>query len=169
VPIEYTTGYGPRLSAIIAVLAGSHGDSRFIIQDFCASVLGFSISLGAIQKVLDRTSEAILPHYEAIGDKARQAESNHVDESTWREKAKLIWLWVLANANVAFFMIHSHRSKEAFMTLIKDWNGILISDGYRMYTKWVGLRQTCLAHLIRDAKALSESKNRILPNSGKTP
>ena len=58
----------------------------------------------------------------------------------------------MASATVAFFMIHPKRSKEAFEALIKDWVGILVSDGYGVYKKWVGSRQTCLAHLIRKAK-----------------
>ena len=165
-PNEYRTGYGPRLCAIIAELAGSHGDSRLTIQNFCTSVLGFTISLGTIQKILDRTSEAITPLYEEIGAKARQAAVNHVDETSWRLKGALCWLWVLANSTVALFMIHSKRSKGAFKDLIREWEGILVSDGYRVYTDWVGLRQTCLAHLIRDARALSESKNPELARFG---
>ena len=167
VPREYRTGYGPRLSAVMAELAGSHGDSRLTIQNFCASVLGFAISLGAIQKVLDRTSEAILPHYEEIGATARQGLVNHVDETSWRLKGALCWLWVLANTTVALFMIHDKRSKGAFKELVKEWEGILVSDGYRLYTKWVGLRQTCLAHLIRDARAISENKKPELAHFGK--
>lgn len=66
VPKEHRTGFGPRLSAMIAQMAGNMGDSRSIIQDFCSSVLGFHISLGAIQKVIDRVSEAIKPYYETI-------------------------------------------------------------------------------------------------------
>lgn len=166
-PAEYRTGYGPRLSAVIAELAGSHGDSRNTIQNFCASVLGFSISLGAIQKILDRTSEAIAPHYEEIGAEARRSEVNHADETSWFLKGVLCWLWVLANCRVALFMIHGSRSKEAFKALVKDWSGILISDGYAVYRAWVGLRQTCLAHLIRDAKALSERKNENIAKFGK--
>jgi transposase len=166
VPPEYRSGYGPRLSAVIAELAGNHGDSRLTIQNFCASVLGLSLSLGAIQKILDRTSEAIAPHYEAIGKQARQAEVNHADETSWRNKGALCWLWTLTNATVAFFMIHGKRSKGAFKELVKEWEGILVSDGYGVYKNWVGLRQTCLAHLIRDARALSESKNLELAKFG---
>lgn len=166
VPSEYRSGYGPRMTAVIAELAGSHGDSRSTIQNFCASVLGFSISLGAIQKVLDRASEAIHPHYEAIGEKARSQAVNHADETSWLLKGALCWLWVLASTSVAFFMIHKNRSKEAFKALVKDWEGILVSDGYRLYTDWVGLRQTCLAHLVREAKKLSESKNAEIAGFG---
>lgn len=167
IPSEFQSGYGPRLSAIIAELAGSHGDSRANIQNFCASVLGFSISLGTIQKVLDRASEAVAPHYNAIGEQARQQAVNHVDETSWYLKGLLCWLWVLTNSTVAFFIIQSRRDKSAFKELVKDWNGILVSDGYRVYTSWIGLRQTCLSHLIRDAKKLSESKTEEIAKFGK--
>jgi transposase len=166
-PTEYRTGYGPRLSAVVAELAGSHGDSRSTIQNFCASVLGFSISLGAIQKILDRTSEAIAPHYEEIGTQARQSAVNHADETSWYLKGALCWLWVLANSTVALFMVHDKRSREAFKALVKDWSGVLVSDGYAVYRYWVGGRQTCLAHLIRDAKALSERKDEKIAKFGK--
>ena len=167
VPKEHRTGFGPRLSAMIAEMAGNQGDSRTIIQDFCSSVLGFHISLGAIQKVIDRASEAIKPHYEVFGEEARQTSVNHIDETSHRQKGKLEWLWVMASATIAFFMIHPKRSKEAFEALIKDWVGILVSDGYGVYQKWVGYRQTCLAHLIRKAKELSESKNPEIAKCGK--
>jgi len=45
-PREYRAGFGARLSAMIAQLAGNQGDSRTLIQEFCTSVLGFPISLG---------------------------------------------------------------------------------------------------------------------------
>jgi len=64
--------------------------------------------------------------------------------------------YVKRTKSVAYFKIQQHRSKEAFLDLVEDWKGILISDGYRLYQSWLNLRQTCLAHLIRAAKALTE-------------
>jgi len=159
IPKEHRTGFGPRLTALIAEMAGTQADSRSIIQTFCDSVLGFSISLGAIQKVLDRVSQAIEPSYKVIATQVRQAAVNHIDETSWHNNGILMWLWVMANKRSALFMIHSRRSWEAFQELIRDWKGILVSDGYNVYCKWVGLRQTCLSHLIRDAKGLSQSLN----------
>ena len=156
VPHELRTGFGPRLSAMVAELCGVHGDSRRAVQDFMHSVLGLPISQGGIQKVLDRVAKAIEPHYEAIGDVAHAAPVNHLDETSWWRKGRLAWLWVMTNVKVAFFLIHDKRSTAAFLALIKDWKGILISDGYGVYRNWVGLRQACLAHLIREAKGLSE-------------
>jgi transposase len=159
IPGEHRTGFGPRLTALIAEMAGTQADSRSIIQTFCDSVLGFSLSLGAIQKILDRVSHAISPPYKTIATQVRQAAVNHVDETSWHKNGVLMWLWVMANTRSALFMIHSHRSREAFQELIREWKGILVSDGYNVYCKWVGLRQTCLSHLIRNAKGLSQSLN----------
>jgi len=159
IPKEHRTGFGPRLSALIAEMAGTQADSRSTIQTFCTSVLGFPISLGAIQKVIDRVSQALELPYKMIAAQVRQAKVNHIDETSWHKNGVLMWLWVMANKTSALFMIHSRRSWEAFQELICDWNGILVSDGYRVYCKWVGLRQTCLSHLIRDAKRLSENQD----------
>lgn len=167
IPVEFTSGFGPRLSALVAEIGGIDGNSRETIQTFCASVLGIKVSLGAIQKIIDRASAAIKPHYEAIRDKARSVTVNHLDETTWKNGGKLNWLWVMANSVVAFFMIHTNRSQAAFDELIGSWEGILVSDGYRIYQKLVNHRQTCLSHLIRRAKGLSERADPELAKCGK--
>ena len=153
---DFQTGYGPRLSALIAEICGIDGNSRETIQTFLSSVLGIPISQGAIQKVIDRAVKAIEPHYEAIKAIARATPINHLDETPWYDGGKLKWLWVMANKAVAFFMIHTNRSKEAFESLIGAWSGILVSDNYAVYQTWANLRQNCLAHLIRKAKGLAE-------------
>lgn len=165
-PEEHQTGYGPRLSAFIGELAGMQGNSRTSVQMLCQDFLNFPISLGAIQKVIDRVSAAITPHYKAIAQKARQSLINGIDETIWKMNGKLMYMWAMVNSKVAFFMMHQRRSKEAFLELIADWKGILISDGYRLYTNWVNLRQTCLAHLIRDARGLSEHPKKEISQFG---
>jgi transposase len=85
------------------------------------------------------------------------AEVNYMDETSWLVHGDRHWLWVIANPAVAYFQIHPTRSKAAFAQLIAEWRGILVSDGYIVYHSWQGLRQSCLAHLIRTAKGLTES------------
>ena len=57
-------------------VAGAYGNGRRIVHTLCASVLGVPISLGAIQKVLDRVAHAIAPHYQAIATQVRHAAVN---------------------------------------------------------------------------------------------
>jgi transposase len=155
-PQKYRYGYGPRLTALIGELSGSQRDSRSAVQEFCTSVLGVPISRGSIQRVVDRVSEAITPHYEAIATKARRAPVNSIDETAWYRHGVLAWLWVMVNPSVALFTVQASRSMAAFEALVARWAGILVSDGYGVYRHWVHGRQTCLAHLIRRARGLSE-------------
>jgi transposase len=155
VPTAHATGYGPRFSALIGEVAGTFGNGRRMVQTLCASVLRVPISLGAIQKVLDRVTQAIDPYYAVIARQARQVPVNYIDETPWYCLNALEWLWVMASERVAFYMIHLRRSKEAFAALIDDWNGLLVSDGYGVYQSWMHARQTCLAHLIRTARGLA--------------
>jgi transposase len=156
VPPEHNTGFGPRLSAFIVELIGMHGNSRSAVQSILKSVLGVHICLGAVQKVADRASRAMKPHYEAIAEITRRAPVAHVDETSHPENKAHMWVWLMATQLSALFMIHEKRSKAAFRELVGDWQGILVSDGYGLYRKWEGLRQACNSHLIRDARGLSE-------------
>jgi transposase len=165
-PEEHRYGYGPRLTALIGELSGSQRDSRSMVQEFCTSVLGVPMSRGAIQRVVERVSEAIIPHDEAIAAKARGAEVNYIDETTWYQHGVLTWLWVMVNATVALFKVQAGRSKAAFEALVEHWAGLLVSDGYGVYQHWVHGRQTCLAHLIRRARGLSERKEPELAKFG---
>ncbi len=100
-PKDQSSGYGPRMSALIAELSGMQETSRQGIQQFSSSVLRVSISTGAIQKVIDRVSEAMLPGYEKIGQTARCDKVGYIDETSWLKTGVLNWLWVITSS-VAF-------------------------------------------------------------------
>jgi transposase len=167
IPSAHQAGYGPRLTALIGEFAGMYRSSRRLIQDFCHAVLRVPMSLGAVQKIIDRVSQAIWPHYEAIATLARQAPVGYIDETPWYCQNALNWLWTLSTDTVSLYLIHPNRSKEAFAALIEDWQGILVSDGYGVYQDWVNHRQTCLAHLIRTARGLSEKQDPHLAACGR--
>ena len=166
-PAEYRYGYGPRLTALIGELSGSQRDSRSTVQEFCSSVLGVPISRGAIQRAVDRVSEAIKPYYEAIAEKARGVPVNYIDETAWYQHGVLAWLWVMVNTTVALFTVQASRSQAAFEALVERWAGIFVSDGYAVYQQWMHGRQACLAHLIRRARGLSERKEPELAKFGR--
>ena len=157
-PPEIRSGFGPRLSANIAERCGVHGDTLRAVQNYLLSVFGLPISQGGILNVIDRISHAIKLHYESIAEVVRSAPVAHVDETSWRCKAKQVWLWVMASSRAALFMIHPRRSKAAFEKLVQHWPAIPVADGYGVYHQGVGLRQACLAHLIREAEGLAERK-----------
>jgi transposase len=167
VPPEGQAGYGPRLTALIGELSGSQRDSRSAVQEFCQSVLGVRLSRGSVQRAVDRVSEAIKPHYAAIAAKARRATVNYIDETAWYQHGVLAWLWVMVNTTVALFTVQASRSQAAFEALVERWAGILVSDSYGVYRHWLHGRQTCLAHLIRRARGLSERQEPEMARFGR--
>jgi transposase len=158
VPADHGSGYGPRLTGFVGEMAGIVGASRSAVPDLWSSVFGIPLRKGAIQKMVDRVSAALMPHDTAIGEVARTSQVHDMDETSWLLHGDRQWLWVMAHPAVAYFQIHPTRSQAAFVQLIGDWRGILVSDGYRLYHAWEGLRQSCLAHLIRTAKGLTERR-----------
>lgn len=165
VPADKATGYGPRFSAFIAEMSGIKKMSRNDVKQLCGSAFGISIATGTIQKIIDRASMSLCPAYDHIGEIARSHWCNYIDETSWFTEHDLQWLWAMVNERVAYYRIDPHRSKEAFEQLIRDWRGVLISDSYGCYTKWID-RQTCLAHLIRKSDALTERKKKQLVTFG---
>ena len=79
----------------------------------------------------------------------------------------LQWLWSMVTDTVVLYRIHAKRSQAAFESLIKDWRGILVSDGYGVYQAWGNARQSCLAHLVRRARELSQRPQADLAACGK--
>jgi transposase len=75
------------------------------------------ISTGGIQRIIDRSSIAIKPIYNAVCNLARRQDVSGIDETSWFKCSKLQWP-----------VIRPNRNKEAFLQIIADWKGILISD-----------------------------------------
>ena len=71
------------MTAFVGEMSGIVSVSRSAVQDLCASVFSIPLSKGAIQKMVNRVSEALVPHYEAIGRVARAAPVGHLDETSW--------------------------------------------------------------------------------------
>jgi transposase len=138
-----------------SALAGASGNGRRIVQTVCASVLQVPISLGAIQKVLDRVAQAIAPHDLALAPQARHALGNSIDEPAWFCPHTLQWLWGMTSEREAFYLMHPHRATEACAALIDDWAGLLGSDGSGVSQRWAQARQPCLAPLLRTARGLA--------------
>jgi len=70
--------------------------------------------------MVDRVSDAIMPHSTALGEVARASLVNYIDETSWLTSGDRHWLWVMAKPLVAYFQIHPSRSKAAFSELIAD-------------------------------------------------
>ncbi len=147
---------GPSLAALIVCLSFRMRLSRPRIAKFLHDWLGISLSVGSINKAIHESGRAAMPLEDQLVKEVLASQLLHVDETPWKEKKELLWLWVFASSSVVVFWI-SNRSAELITNVLgKDFMGWLMSDGFRVYRQFLK-RIRCWAHWVRKARGLAES------------
>jgi len=154
------SGYGPRLEAHIAMLAGVFRLSRDQVRQVVIEVFGIPAGKGTINNTLMRISAILADPWSELREAIRRAETVHLDETTWRLRGAQQWLWVAASALAACYRIDPSRSQKAAKELIgEDFGGFAVTDRYAGYHFLDVLQQQlCWAHVIRQLVEVSERK-----------
>ena len=149
-------GTGPRLTAALSYLSGCHGVSKRGVEEIADHLFAAPVSLGTVVNLEQEMSAALAaPHQEALAA-IQAAEVKHADETSWKQRGKLCWLWTAATATVVAFVIHGKRSALGLTALLGlEIQGILCSDRWGVYGRVPPeRRQVCWAHLKRDFKKI---------------
>ena len=158
--------FGPRLTAIAALLTGAHRVSRRGAQELLYELLGVRMSLGALSKCEERASGAVEAAVNAAAAHARGAPVKYADATTWYLKNGLCQLWVVATTLVTVFSITANGKMDTVKDLLGTVCGILVSDRARAFNFWaMKQRQVCWAHLLRKFVAFaagSGKKQRVV-------
>jgi transposase len=118
---------------------------------------GLSMTSASAFEVTNRVSHYLRPEYAAIVEKVRAAEVVNVDETGLKIDGKRAWLWVFVVASATLFVVSKSRGKRVLLQVLgADFEGYLGCDGWRSYANFTDRFQRCWAHLLREAKALSE-------------
>ena len=152
------SGFGPRIDAHIAMLAGVLRLSR---EDVCRTVVevfGIPASTGSIDSAIMRMSAVLADPWAELREAIRQAEVVHADETTWRLQGAQQWLWVAASALLGCYRIDPSRSQQAAKALLgEDFGGFVVSDRYAAYHFLDVLQQQlCWCHVIRQLVEISQ-------------
>ncbi|MGK2957445.1 MAG: IS66 family transposase [Acidimicrobiales bacterium] len=124
------------------------------IRDLFVSFKTLRLSTAGISKIMIRLNDILQPVYEEILNDVKQGTKIWADETGWRVKGKLWWLWIFANERSAYYWPDKTRGRPVVERLLGEvFLGILIVDGWHAYTKIVCDRQTCMAHIFRKIRA----------------
>jgi len=160
---------GPDLAALIVYLSLDMRVTRRKVQTFLWDVLGLKISIGTLQNCMVESARALAPVEQQLIDDLSHETLIHADETSHNEAGSPLWLWVFISASTALFLI-GRRTKEIFNnlfdTLAPEFNGFLMTDGYKLYRSYLK-RLRCWAHLLRKAKGLEDSYSKTSRNQGK--
>jgi transposase len=148
--------FGPYLQAVLATFAGAYRLSKRQIRQVAADLFTLSISTGMISK-LERQSAATLeaPSNE-LAIAVHHAQATNIDETSWREGLRKVWLWATVTPHFTVFTIARNRSGDVAKALLGSEDGQVVgSDRFSAYgwimARW---RQLCWAHLRRDFQAM---------------
>ena len=156
-PAEAPPGaFGPRATALMAVLRARYRFSLDDAAEFLADVCHLPLSAASVVTGCERTSEALAPVDAAIAAVVREAEVVNADETSWPTQSRKGWLWVAVCAIATCFRVHQSRSGPALRHLLGEaFAGIVGSDRFRAYEQYPDeRRQICWAHLLRNLQAL---------------
>jgi len=146
--------FGPRLRAILSVLAGAYRLGKRPIRQLVSDLLGLSISIGMIARLERQGAVELATPVQEIRQQVRAATSAHIDETSWPEARAKAWLWVAVTAMATVFTIATSRGAEVAKEILGTAAAkLVISDRLRSYS-WIRRRQFCWAHLRRDFQAM---------------
>ncbi len=149
-----TGAFGPRLRAILSVLAGAYRLGKRPIRQLASDLLGLSISTGTISRLERQAAAELETPVEQLHKHVRGADSAHIDETSWKQGRARAWLWAVVTQWVTVFAIATSRGAEVARGLLgTDRRKVVISDRFKSYT-WIKRRQFCWAHLNRDFQAM---------------
>src|SRR5512135_835083 len=146
--------FGPRLRAILSVLAGAYRLGKRPIRQLADDLLGLSISTGMIARLERQAAVELEAPVEGLREHVRNADSAHSDETSWKQGRDKAWLWVAVTKLVTVFTIATSRGAEVAKGLLGTAaRKVVICDRLKSYG-WIRRRQFCWAHLRRDFQAM---------------
>ncbi len=159
---------GPRALALACSLHTEHGLS---VRKTTATMreLGIRLSPGGLVQALARIGNRCQLTYQALAAVVRRSPVVSGDETSWHVNGDGAWLWIMTTELVTVYGIREGRGyEEAASLLSPDYRGVLVRDGWAVYTRFVEAEhQTCLAHLLRRCREMREvtwGRGREVPN-----
>ena len=153
-----TGAFGPRLQAVLAVLAGAYRLGKRPIRQLAHDLFGLSISAGMIAKLERSTADALAHPLAELEEHIRTQHAN-VDETSWREAKHRAWLWVVVTPLVTVFRIAATRCGTVAGELLGSaYRRVVTSDRWKAYNGF-RRRQLCWSHLRRDFQAMIDRRN----------
>jgi hypothetical protein len=96
--------------------------------------------------------------HDDLRDKIRASNIAHADETSWRLDGQGAQLWYAGNPDLAYYLVDPSRGGDVALSIFgEDWPGNLVADDYAGYNPIrPASRQSCLAHLSRHAKEITQ-------------
>ncbi len=116
------------------------------------------ISTSGLSKMMIRLAGIMEPVYDEILTDVKGGMIIFADETGWRVKGILWWLWIFANGRTAYYWPDRHRGSAVVEKILGTlFTGVLVTDAWHAYMKIVCKKQTCMAHIMRKIRKFRDA------------
>lgn len=152
------SAFGPGLQAAVVALTARNRISRRDMSELLWELFGVRVSVGAIDRVCQRTSMLLAAPHERLKRGVLASGALNVDETGWFLAGENRTMWTATNDRAAIFRIVEDRHRDQLIELLgPDFSGIVTSDRWWAYELLdPERRQACWSHLQRDFRFHSE-------------
>jgi transposase len=146
--------FGPRLRAILGVLAGGYRLGKRPIRQLAFDLRGLTSSVGMICRLERQAADELEAPVEELREDVREAAVAHIDETSWWQGRDKMWLGTAVTRLVTVFTIAPSRGADVARDILAtDPHKVVVSDRFKS-SVWIKRRQFCRAHLNRDFQAM---------------
>jgi transposase len=151
---------GVRLVSVIAYLRTTLRLPLRQIQEYLGTMHGVRVSVGELVEVLHRVRKEGQGLLLGLKEEMRHSAQLHMDETGWREDGQNGYVWVCSTGGaepVRYYEYDRSRSQAVAQRLLgAQFGGVLSTDFYAGYNRYLGRHQRCWVHLLRDLHELKE-------------
>jgi len=97
---------------------------------------GLTIDSQTLWNQIDVLARHLEPSYKALKQRVLSAPLVHADETYWRlmdGSSSRWWAWCTASMEAVCYRIFSSRSQQAARSVLADYRGVVMADGYGVY------------------------------------
>lgn len=145
--------YGQNIMAIVSYLSSVHYLSYNRIVLAMSSLYGITISEGAVDNIIKRSSKLSSKEVEKIKSQLALSKIVGIDETGYRVGGVRYWHWAFQNDDSTLIVANKSRGAKVITDTFEDGfiNACVVHDNYSSYNSLIAKdEQLCLAHKLRD-------------------
>jgi transposase len=150
---------GPVALSMAAEMKHRLGEPYRKIQDLFATYFNLPLCHGTLVRAEQRLAKKGEGTFRLLHEALQAAGIVHADETGWRVGRLSAWLWVFCTNEVTIYAIAKCRGHEVPEAILgKDFDGILVVDGWSAYNVLACRKGRCHAHVLRRCHDLLEEQ-----------
>ncbi len=142
--------FGPNLRAFCVYQTIELRLPQHQVTAFVNSLFNFQLSATIVNKFKESVAAFYQETHEALMQAIIDGPLVHADETKVSLGGQIGYVWIFTNLESAVYLYSPSREGELVQRVLKDFDGVLVSDFYTAYDSLSCAQQKCLIHLIRD-------------------